>query len=371
MPRSRSTRIGSPFTAPEPAAAPEPVADLPAEPTADAPAPVEPAVAPDEPEAASVPDPDAPLADAAPAPSGDGPVDTAPDAPFGDAAPAAAVPPAPPADAPPAPSGDAAPTAAAAAGTAPLYPGAAPQYPGAAPQPPYPGAAPTGVPQPGRPAGPDTRPKRLAIIALVLAVVGLVLSAFGFLPFPVVGMIVTILGGILLLVALVLGIIALAVKKHGGTGLSIAAIVVSVLGGIVWTGAVLTAFFWTAFYAAASDNGPISAPTATFAPDGEDVDDVTTDADEQAYLAEVKPQVLAILQTIEPNITEADLSSIYTDEDLIEVGEELSDIPADQREENRSQFISSAVSSSGGAFTEESAAHMFDILIAAADTHLR
>lgn len=224
----------------------------------------------------------------------------------------------------------------------------------------------------GPPTGSDTRPKTLALIALIVAIVGLVVAALGFLPIPVVGLIGAVLGGIALLVALVLGIIALAAKKHGGTGLSIAAIIVSVLGGIVWATAIVASLMWTAFAVAESNGISLTEPTSTILP--EDADDITddgaTDADEQAYLDEVKPQIVAILQTINPAVTAENLADFYSDEDLVEIGEELRDIPEAQREADRAMFVSSVVESSGGIFTEETAGQLFDAAITAADKHL-
>lgn len=76
-----------------------------------------------------------------------------------------------------------------------------------------------GVPTPAPPL-----PKTLAIIALVLACVGLVMA---FIPF------VTWFAGLPLLAAFIVGIVALANRKQAGKGLAIAAIAVSVVGWIV------------------------------------------------------------------------------------------------------------------------------------------
>lgn len=67
-------------------------------------------------------------------------------------------------------------------------------------------------------------PKTLAVIALVLAAVGLVMS---FIPF------VTWFAGAALLPAFIMGIVALVSKKRGGKGLAIAAIALSVIGWVV------------------------------------------------------------------------------------------------------------------------------------------
>lgn len=101
-------------------------------------------------------------------------------------------------------------------------PPGAPTPPPGAPMPP-PGY-PMPVPPPPGAKMPDTRPKTMAIIALVTAGVGLILA---FIP------IVTFFSGIVLLAGFVLGLIALIAKKHGGTPLSITAIAISVVGWIV------------------------------------------------------------------------------------------------------------------------------------------
>jgi hypothetical protein len=188
----------------------------------------------------------------------------------------------------------------------------------------------------GPPTGSDTRPKTLALIALIVAIVGLVVAALGFLPIPVVGLIG------------------------------------AVLGGIVWATAIVASLMWTAFAVAESNGISLTEPTSTILP--EDADDITddgaTDADEQAYLDEVKPQIVAILQTINPAVTAENLADFYSDEDLVEIGEELRDIPEAQREADRAMFVSSVVESSGGIFTEETAGQLFDAAITAADKHL-
>lgn len=128
------------------------------------------------------------------------------------------------------------------------------QHPG---QPPvYP--APPGYGTPpgyGAPPGPDTRPKTLAIIAFVLAVVGAVIA---FVP------VATLFSGFLLLAGFIIGLIALISKRHSGTGLSIAAIIVSVVGwivSIVMTVVSIGLFGWGTF-----TDGSVSQGTETSAP---------------------------------------------------------------------------------------------------------
>lgn len=161
--------------------------------------------------AEGVPEPAAPVSHEAPAPS---------------AEPSAPPPPVPP----------------YATAHVPGYPGAAPGYPGTPPASgppsgsplvqPYPGAPPTAVyaggPLPPPVAGaippPAGRPKTLAIIAFVLAVVGLVMA---FIPF------VTWFSGFPLLAAFIVALVALIKKNQGAKGFSIAALAISVIGWIV------------------------------------------------------------------------------------------------------------------------------------------
>lgn len=131
------------------------------------------------------------------------------------------------------------PPGASAPPPVPTYPSppSAPQYPGPPPgsagpplAQPYPGApplaygtAPAAVPAPPSTGG-DSRPKTLAVVALILAGAG---AAMAFIPF------VTWVSGAVLLAAFIIAIVALVSKKQGGKGLSIAALVLSVVGWIV------------------------------------------------------------------------------------------------------------------------------------------
>ena len=191
---------------------------------------------------------------------------------------------------------------------------------------------------------------------------------------PWIGVVLAAVGGLLLLAALILGIVALASKRQGGKGLGIAAVVLSVVGGVIWAFALVAAFFWFGLAALEAEVSadPTPAVTATVDPGdtGTDAGDGATAAEQQAFLDEVKPAVLAIMQTIEPSITAEQLDGIYSDDDLIASGEQLASIPADQREAQREAFVTASVQTSGGVLTEETAGQLFDVLINAADAHL-
>lgn len=203
--------------------------------------------------------------------------------------------------------------------------------------------------------------------ALILAVLGAVIGLGGFLPMAWVSLVLAAVGGLLLVAGLILGIVALASRTESGNGMSIAAIVVAVAGGVAWVFAVVASILWIGL-AAADEPAPTPAPPAVTAT----VDPGTGDdaSGEQAYLDEVKPAVLAILQTIEPSVTAEQLSQLYPDDALIASGRQLATIPADQRAAQREAFVRASVQSSNGALTEETAGQLFDVLITAADRHL-
>lgn len=220
---------------------------------------------------------------------------------------------------------------------------------------------------------PESRPNTLGLTALILAIIGLVISLGGFVPMAWISLVLAAVGGLLLLAALVVGIVAAASSRQGGKGLGIAAIVVSVVGGVLWAFAIVAAVVWIGLAAADTEgtSPPTPAVTATVEPGETDTDaDGAASAQEQAYLDEVKPAVLAIMQTIEPSITAEQLDQFYSDDDLIASGEQLASIPADQRDAQRQAFITAGVESSGGILTEETAGQLFDVLIGAADRHL-
>ncbi len=209
--------------------------------------------------------------------------------------------------------------------------------------------------------------------ALLLAVLGAVIGLGGFIPMAWVSLVLAAVGGLLLAAGLVLGIVALASRTEGGNGMSIAAIVVAVAGGVVWVFAIVASVLWIGLAAAEDPAPPPTTPavTATVDPgDGGDGGQGEDASGEQAYLDEVKPAVLAILQTIEPSITAEQLSQLYPDDALIASGRQLATIPAEQRAAQREAFVRASVESSNGALTDQTAGQLFDVLITAADRHL-
>jgi hypothetical protein len=306
---------------------------------------------------------------------------TEPTPPPADAQPTAAY---PPADAQPTaayPPADAQPTAVYPADAQPtaVYPPAGqPVYGQPAGQPAY------GVPAYGQSASGDPaygdpafgapvaadRPRGLAWASLGLAIGGLLLVGAAFVPLAWVSLILALLGGLLLLVALVLGIVTLASKKQGGKGLGIGAIAVSVLGGLLWIGAITASLVWVGLSIAGSSSTGTS-PEVSVSEEAAPGDDTTEEAppgpyDEEAYLDEVRPEVTAILQEIDPSVTEDLIGQIYSDEMLVATGTAL----LAAGDSARDAFVSSTVESSDGMFAEEQAIRFYDVVLDAAEKHL-
>ncbi|MDY0908704.1 hypothetical protein [Microbacterium sp. CFBP9034] len=257
--------------------------------------------------------------------------------------------------------------------------GQAPQDPAAYGQPPY-GQPPAYDPAYGQapvaaPVSPDARPRTLGWISLGLALGGLLLVGAAFIPLLWVSLVLAFLGGLLLLIALVLGIVTLASKKQGGKGLGIAAIALSVVGGIAWIGAITLAFLLIGFAAVGTSNGasvPSPAVSQEAVPEDEPTEEgsesetPTGTYDEAAYLAQVRPELTALMQEIEPSITEEMLAQTYTDETLVSIGQSL----LIAGETGRSVAITSLTEASGGMFTEEQATRFYDTIADAAEQYL-
>lgn len=238
-------------------------------------------------------------------------------------------------------------------------------------QPAY-GQAPYGQPAYAAPTATADRPRTLAWASLGLAIGGLVLIGAAFIPLAWVSLILALVGGLLLLVALVLGIVTLASKKQGGKGLGIGAIAVSVFGGILWVLALTAALVWIGLSMAGSSSETGSGPDVSVSeeatPDDETAEEEAPTGvyDETAFLAAVRPEVLAIMQEIEPSITEELVSEFYTDDMLVASGEGL----LMAGDAGRDAFISATVESSQGTFDEAQAARFYDLLYDNAELYL-
>lgn len=268
-----------------------------------------------------------------------------------DAAPAqddqatAAYPP-PPAYAPPAPSQ-----------YAPPQPPSAYAQPGA-----YAAPAAGYAPPAPQPTGPDTRPKTLGWVSLGLAVLGVVLVSIAFIPMMWVSLILALVGGVILLVALVLGIVTLANKKQGGKGFGIGAIVVSVLGSGAWIGAIIWSIVIIGLGTADWSSGTEGLPPGV----EQSEEGSVTAGGEEAFLAEVRPELLTLFQQIDPAITAEQMAEAFPDEALVSMGEG-SLVAGDA---GRDAMVEVLTQSSGGAFTTEQAAQFYDLVYTAAQEHL-
>ena len=195
-----------------------------------------------------------------------------------------------------------------------------------------------------------------------------------YLPLAWVSLVLAMIGGLLLLAALVFGIVTLASKKQGGKGLGIGAIAVSVLGGLAWIGAITLAFVWIGLAAVGSNSGGELEPAPTVsesAPVQEGTDDgsegeATGTYDEAAYLAAVRPEILAIMQEIEPSITEEVTAQFYTDEMLVSIGQSTL-VMGDAGVE---AAIDGIVEGSDGMFGEEQATRFITTIYEAAQQYL-
>jgi hypothetical protein len=249
-----------------------------------------------------------------------------------------------------------------------------------APEPAY--AAPTAPPAPVATAT-DTRPRRLAWVALGLAVGGLVLVLLAYIPLLWVSFALALVGGILLLAGLVVGIMVLVKKAQGGKGLGIGAIVVSVLGGGAWVGALIWSLILIGLASSGGSIGTVDpsatppaaveesatpAPSASASAEAEatDAPEQTTPGvyDEAAYLAEVRPTLTALFTEIDPTITDEVATMVFPDESLVQIGQAV--ISGDL---DRESLVATLVSEDGN-FTQEQAERFFDTIDAAAQKHL-
>lgn len=275
--------------------------------------------------------------------------------------------------APPAPYG--APPAGSATPPAPY--GAPPAAYGAPPAPYGAPSAAYGAP----PTAPDTRPRGLATTSLILAVAGLILVLVGFFPLVWVGLITTLVGGLVLLAAFVTSLIALIAKRHGGTALSISAVVVSVIGGAVGVFALLVAVLFTGLSTSSTiDPDALPAPlpsievsdgTESLAP-GAPTDAAHT-VEQQAFLSDVRGQLNEVMTDIDPSVTAEDIEEVLSDDMLIMTGQQL----LLTGEAGIDALVDQAAAAAGGAGVADDTVdtttlrNVFEIIYHAAQDHLR
>lgn len=273
--------------------------------------------------------------------------------------------------------------APAAHPVAPQYPGG----PGFGPQPTYaanpyaasPQYGPSpGTPGSGAPVTDDGRPRTLAIAAIIAAAVGLLLTLGGFLPIPGLATTLAVIGGILLLAGFILSIVVLVSKAQGGKPLGIAALAVSVLGGILFAVALFVSLIWLGLAAVGenTDLPVVPGPSASALPSEQPSETPSESAqpqpsgiyDEAAYLAAVRPEVVSVMQEIEPGITEEQVELIYSDETLLTIGRSFVVLESvGGTETGRDAFVQ-ALTSSGA--SEEQANRFFDAVVNASQRYL-
>lgn len=287
---------------------------------------------------------------------------------------------------PPAPSPDAQPTVAfgpADGAPAPQAP-SAPQIPPAAPNgyaptgyPQQPGYAPAGfppaaygAPAPGAPGTPDQRPKTLAWTALILGAVGTLLALVGFVPVPWLGLITVFVSGFVLLAAFVVALVALISKRYGGTALSVTGLVLSVLGGTIGAFALIIAALFTGFSTAnvvVNDGLPAPAPTAQVSQDPYDVTETPLTSDEEAFIAEVRPQVNAIMADIDPSLTADIVEQSLPDSALVAIGQGL----LVTGESGIDTYVGQMQAGAGDSVSTDQLRTLFEAIYQAAQTHLK
>lgn len=261
------------------------------------------------------------------------------------------------------------------------YPDARPTqaYPSAPPAPGYPVTQQTqgygqptqayGQPAPGAPGPkqPDTRPKTLAWVGLSAGVLGLVLVLVSFIPLVWVSLGLALVGGVLLLAGLIIGIVAVANRKQGGKGVGVAAIIVSVLGGVAWIAAITWALVIIGLSAAGA-SAPAPSESTGIESEAPAETDESTDAagayDETAYLDQVRPELVAIMQELDPAFTDELLGQMFPDDTLVSTGKGFLVVGDAARE----TFVQSLGGS--GVFTEEQATRFYDAILTAAEDHL-
>ncbi len=230
---------------------------------------------------------------------------------------------------------------------------------------------------------PDTRPKGVAWTALILAVVGIVLSLVGFVPIAWVGVISAVVGGVVLFAALIVAIVGLVAKRNGGTAISITALVLSVLGGLVGSVAIVVALVFTGLYVQAgagsgSSTGAGATPQASASPSDEATEtpsaaasEAATDAEiaagQAAFLAEVRPQVNDLMREIDPSITPDVVSSAFPDEALLTMGQAL----LVTGEAGIDPLVSQAQASLGDTVTADQLRSIFETVYQAAKANLK
>ncbi|HYP73923.1 MAG TPA: hypothetical protein VEP72_07495 [Microbacterium sp.] len=226
------------------------------------------------------------------------------------------------------------------------------------------------------PAAPDRRSKGIAVTALVLSIVGLLVSLVGFLPIAWVGIIGAALAAVVLLAAFVLAIVGLVGSRNGGKPLSVVALVVSVLGGIVVSFALIVALVFTGLWISGGAATPSPAAGATDAPTAEATDGATDeptddgaalDVAEQAFVDDVRPQVEQIMQQVDPTLTPELVEQAFPDESLLMIGQAL----LATGEAGIDSFVDQTLATAGDTVSADQLRELYQAIYDAAVTHLQ
>jgi hypothetical protein len=264
------------------------------------------------------------------------------------------------------------------AGTGPVPPNATAPYPqGGYPQ--GPGYPQGGYPAPDGPVQPDNRPKKLARIALILAIAGFVLTLCGFVPIAFGSLIAVLVGSLALLAAFILSIVALASKAQGGKGMGIAGLIVSVIGGFVAIFALTVSFLWIGLATSDSLNSALAEASQSAFPSDEASDqasDEPTDAvtggsyDEDAYIADVRPKLRDLMKDVQPEATDEQIDAVFPDSTLVLIGSQLLDEYNTLGDDALATEAKAMVDSSNGVFDESQAERFMRAMLDSAQQYL-
>ncbi|WP_308491787.1 hypothetical protein [Microbacterium terrisoli] len=219
------------------------------------------------------------------------------------------------------------------------------------------------------PPVPPARPRALAVLGLVAAVLGLVAAFGGFVPG--LGLPAVIVAGVLLLVGLVLCLIALISRRQGGTGLSVTGVIVAVLGGIVFVVALVVAT-WTGLSAQSAAVAP--APDAQVSDTSEQqaaAEAAAQAAGEKAFLADARPQIRDIVKQIRLDATDAQIDGAYSDDILKLIGYSVLEAYRSGGDAAVADQVDQLRALKPGAFTKPQATRLVDVVLKAAEDHLR